>query len=413
MPDEVYMTLDKLTTRLLVDIDPSYEAFIETNKNGNEEITVKLNKALYGCVQSARLWYNTLSKFLKSIGFEANPVDQCVFNRYNDQGEQTTVCFHVDDGVATSVDLKDLKLFEQQLRSEYGKELKITCGKSHEYLGMALDVKDTYCEMTMSKYIKDLVKDNGGYNQRTYQSPASDRLFTVLESKPLKEKEREHFHKTVARLLYLATRVRPDILLAVTYLCSRVTKATASDKAKLNRVIGYLAGTPELGKRLGGDASGNATLTSFSDASFAVHPDMKSHNGQYITLGLGGILIKCNKEKLVTRSSTEAELVCLSDGVALASHCNEFLKHQGVNFTPELMQDNMSTIKLAEKGKSTSDRTRHIKIRYYFVNQFIENGEMKIKYCPTDEMVADVLTKPLQGEKFITLARKLLGYDRH
>ena len=76
MPDEVYMTLDKLTTRLLVEIDPSYEAFIETNKNGNEEITVKLNKALYGCVQSARLWYNTLSKFLKSIGFEANPVDQ-------------------------------------------------------------------------------------------------------------------------------------------------------------------------------------------------------------------------------------------------------------------------------------------------------------------------------------------------
>ena len=105
--------------------------------------------------------------------------------------------------------------------------------------------------------------------------------------------------------------------------------------------------------------------------------------------------------------------MCLSDGVALASYCNEFLKHQGVNFTPELMQDNMSTIKLAEKGRSTSDRTRHIKIRYYFVNQFIENGEMKIRYCPTDDMVADILTKPLQGDKFTTLARKLLGYDRH
>jgi hypothetical protein len=319
----------------------------------------------------------------------------------------------VDDGMATSVDLKDLKLFEEQLRTEYGEGLKITYGKTHEYLGMAIDVRDAYCEMTMSKYILDLVKDNGGYKQRVYQTPASDGLFNVLESKPLNEKDREHFHKTVARLLYLATRVRPDILLAVTYLCSRVTKATASDKIKLNRIIGYLAGTPELGKRLGGDANGNATLTSFSDASFAVHPDMKSHNGQYITFGLGGILIKCNKERLVTRSSTEAELVCLSDGVGLTSYCNEFLKYQGMDFTPELMQDNMSTIKLAEKGRSTSDRTRHIKIRYYFVNQFIENGEMKIKYCPTDEMVADVLTKPLQGDKFTTLARKLLGYDRH
>ena len=217
----------------------------------------------------------------------------------------------------------------------------------------------------------------------------------------------------MARLLYLATRVRPDILLAVTFLCSRVTKATAVDAVKLQRVIGYLAGTPELGKRLGGDSDGNATLTSFSDASFAVHGDMKSHNGQYITLGIGGILIKCNKERLVTRSSTESELVCLSDGVALASNCAEFLKYQGLNVVPELMQDNMSTIKLAEKGKSTSDRTRHIKIRYYFVNQFLESGEMKIRYCPTDEMVANILTKPLQGEKFKILALKLLGYTRH
>ena len=137
----------------------------------------------------------------------------------------------------------------------------------------------------------------------------------------------------------------------------------------------------------------------------------KSHNGLWITLGLGGVLIKCNKEKLVTRSSTESELVCLSDGVALASHCAEFLYHQGYKMTPELMQDNMSTIKLAEKGKSTSDRTRHVKIRYFFVNQFLENGEMKIKYCPTGSMVADILTKPIVGSQFKILARQLLGYE--
>ena len=413
MPDEVYMTLDKLTTEILIQIDPSYKEFVEVNKKGNKEITVKLNKALYGCVQSARLWYNTLSTYLKNVDFEPNPVDPCVFNRYTEAGDQTTVCFHVDDGLATSTDLRDLKLFEEQLRAEYGDGLKITYGKSHEYLGMAVDINSTYCELTMKKYIEDLVNDNGGFEQRRHQSPASQNLFNVTDSKLLDEPKRESFHKTVARLLYLATRVRPDILLAVTFLCSRVSKATAADGVKLQRVIGYLAETPELGKRLGGDPEGNATLTSFSDASFAVHGDMKSHNGQFLTLGLGGILIKSNKEKLVTRSSTEAELVCLSDGVSLASHCAEFLKYQGVNITPELMQDNMSTIKLAEKGRSTSDRTRHIKIRHYFVNQFLENGEMKIKYCPTDHMVADILTKPLQGEKFMSLARKLLGYDRH
>ena len=90
-----------------------------------------------------------------------------------------------------------------------------------------------------------------------------------------------------------------------------MSKATEADNVKLQRVIGYLAGTPDLGKRLGGNPNGNATHTSFSEASFAVHGDMKSHNGQFITLGLGGILIKSNKEKLVTRSSTEAELLRL------------------------------------------------------------------------------------------------------
>ena len=106
------------------------------------------------------------------------------------------MCFHVDDGMATSTDLKDLKLLEEQLRSEYGEGLKTTYGKSHERLGMALDVKDSYCETTMSKYIEDVVNDNGGFEQRIHQSPASDKLFSTIETKPLSERDREHFHKT-------------------------------------------------------------------------------------------------------------------------------------------------------------------------------------------------------------------------
>ena len=57
------------------------------------------------------------------------------------------MCFHVDDGLATSTDLSDLKLLEEQFRSEYGEELKITYGKSHEYLGLALDIDN--CDLTL------------------------------------------------------------------------------------------------------------------------------------------------------------------------------------------------------------------------------------------------------------------------
>ena len=70
-------------------------------------------------------------------------------------------------------------------------------------------------------------------------------------------------------------------------------------------------------------------------------------------------------------------------------------------------EDNKSTIILAEKGKSTNQRTRHINIRYYAVKDLIDRGEALVVYKPTEEMVADYLTKPLQGRQFIS-ARKVI-----
>jgi len=76
-------------------------------------------------------------------------------------------------------------------------------------------------------------------------------------------------------------------------------------------------------------------------------------------------------------------------------------------------QDNQSSIKMMENGKSYSDRTKHMKIRYFFIKQYIDSGEFIIEYTPTDVMIADILTKPLQGKKFIALRDKLLGYCLH
>lgn len=75
------------------------------------------------------------------------------------------------------------------------------------------------------------------------------------------------------------------------------------------------------------------------------------------------------------------------------------------------MQDNMSTIQMAKNGRSTSDRTRHVNIRYFFVKQYLDDGTMNISHCPTLDMIADILTKPLQGEHFEKLRDLLLGYQ--
>ena len=99
LPDKpVFMKLDPVTSAILTHLDREYEEY--TQQNGS--VIVKLDKALYGCVQSAALWYYDLRKTLESNMLICNPYDTCVFNKTED-GVQTTVLFHVDDLMASSI----------------------------------------------------------------------------------------------------------------------------------------------------------------------------------------------------------------------------------------------------------------------------------------------------------------------
>ena len=128
--------------------------------------------------------------------------------------------------------------------------------------------------------------------------------------------------------------------------------------------------------------------------------------------GNGTIFAQSRKQRLVSKSSFEAELISLSDGSSQVLWSREFLAAQGYVTPPaKVYQDNKSTIISAEKGRSTSDRTRHVNIRYYWVKDRIDNKEMLLEYLPTADMTADILTKPLQGEQFRKLRSKLLNWN--
>jgi hypothetical protein len=161
------------------------------------------------------------------------------------------------------------------------------------------------------------------------------------------------------------------------------------------------------------EADNTNILQWWVDASFAVHPDMKSHTGGTFMMGKGSIYSTSTRQKLVTRSSTEAELVAVSDVMPQILWSRYFLEAQGYDVKDSVVyQDNKSTILLAENGRaSSSKRTRHINIRYFFVTDRIKDKELSIKYCPTGNMVSDYFTKPLQGTLFRKMRNLILNID--
>ena len=154
----------------------------------------------------------------------------------------------------------------------------------------------------------------------------------------------------------------------------------------------------------------NLQLRAYVDASYAVYPDAKSVSGVVIMLGDAVIYVKSSKQKIVTRSSTESELVAISDSLSQILRTREYMEAAGMDLGPVVLyQDNKSTIFLANKGRSTSERTRHIKIRFFFINHYINTKEIVIEYMPTVDMIADIMTKPLHGNLFEKLSAILSG----
>ena len=402
----VFMRLNKYLTDVLISIDKSYMKYV----NDKGTCIVKLKKALYGCVESAKLWYDKISHDLSILGYTANAYDMCVFNRIEYNNKQTTLIIHVDDMMITCCDEKHVDMVIDEIEKLYPGLTKHR-GKVLNYIGMTFNFESAgRVKITMEGFVKELLEDCTKI-LGVSPTPAKPDLFLVKPDNPanlLSPPEREFFHSITAKLLYLSKRSRPDILTPVAFLTKRVTVPTKDDQEKLERTIQYVRGTKDLALTL--ETHDPITATSYVDASYGVHRDFKSHTGCVITLGKGAIYGKSSTQKLNTKSSTEAELVALSDSANQVIWTRLFLIDQGYQDRSTIIyQDNQSTIQLIKNGRSNSERTRHISIRYFFLHDRVRQEDITITYKPTDEMLADMLTKPLQGEQFRALRNQLLN----
>ena len=172
--------------------------------------------------------------------------------------------------------------------------------------------------------------------------------------------------------------------------------------------MAYLKGTKEMKLTL--EADDLQLIRWYVDASYAVHNDMRGHTGGVMTLGRGGIHNKSTKQKINGKSSTEIEIIGVDDMIPQILWTNYFMKAQGWSYNTKLYQDNNSAILLEMNGKlSSSNRTKHINVRYYFIKDVINRGEATLEHMSTDKMWADYFTKPLQGKKFIEFRKNIMN----
>jgi hypothetical protein len=344
----------------------------------------------------------------------------CVANKMV-QGRQLTVVWHVDDlkishrlpSVVTKM-IAWLKSTYERLFSDGSGVMTVKRGKVHEYLGMTLDFSvEGEVKVTMIPYIKEIIEQFAPHDSnstRTALTPAAQHLFKVNPEADLLSSELAPvFHHFVAKCLFSTKRARPDISTAVAFLTTRVRSPDVDDWKKLVRLIRYLRGSPEMPLILRADST--PVMKWWVDGSHTAHLNMRGHSGGCLSLGSGMPVTGSKKQKINTRSSTETELVAADDFMPTILWTNHFLRAQGYDSVDTLLyQDNQSAILLEKNGrKSSGGRTKHLNVRYFFITDRINNRDLSVEYCPTEEMVADFFTKPLQGKLFVKFRNLIMN----
>jgi hypothetical protein len=281
VPDNL-MLMVKMTgelANLMCEIDHD----MKCNEQG--VLYLRCVKALYGHIEAARLFYDDLDNTIqKKMNFIQNQYDLCVYNKWNGD-DKVTIRVPVDNLKISSRSKDRIMEVIDELRNTYD-EITVHFGNEHDYLGMTLiyQPQQKTITLTMKNYIKGVLEqftqENDNEVIKNVKTPASDNLFRVrkrIEKIEITKYQSSQFHSTVAKLLFIAKRGRTNILLAVSFLTTRVKSPDLDVWKKLLRVLGCLKETLEYDLTI--SCKDLRTLTWYIDGSYATHEDMKGHNG--------------------------------------------------------------------------------------------------------------------------------------
>ena len=384
------------------------EIFIEQPEGfvvqGSEDKVYKLKKALYGLKQAPRAWYARINSYLLDLGFHRSPVEPTLYvNIEND--ERLIVSVYVDDLLITGSKDALVNKFKNQMRAEF--EMS-DLGEMHFFLGMEITQSDAGIFICQQKYAKEILKKFQLENARPCNTPLSPGEKLMKEDKADKVNVTV-FQSIIGCLLYL-TATRPDIMYAASLLSRFMHSPSEIHFKAAKRVLRYIKGTLDYGLFFG--KSEKFELIGFTDSDWAgSSDDMRSTSGYVFTCGSAIFSWKSKKQETVAQSSAEAEYIAAAAAVNQALWLKRLMTDfdQGVcnqENAVKLMVDSKSAIAIA-KNPVCHSRTKHFKIKFHFVREMVQDGEVSLKYCSTDIQLADIMTKALSKSRFEFLRNEI------
>ena len=363
---------------------------------------LRLQKALYGLKQAGRRWYQTFTAILVELGFTQCSVDQAVYHKSDAAARELMVlAVHVDDCTIAASERKLVDDFKARL----SKHVEVTdLGELHWMLGIEVkrDREAGTIHLSQRSYIDSILHRFNFADLKPLSTPMDVQAKLTSEQAPSTAAEfaamrNIPYREAVGALNWAALATRPDISFAVSTVARFASNPGPAHWEAVKRIFRYLAGTRDLWLSYG---EAQRALVGFTDADGSMAEDRRAISGYAFLIDGGAVSWSSKRQEIVSLSTTESEYVAATHGLKEAMWLRSLLSEVFGSFKDPtvLLCDNQSAIALARDHQYHA-RTKHIDVRYHFIRWVIDQGVVRLVYCPTEDMVADVLTKALPSPK--------------
>lgn len=393
--------LDIETAFLNADLhDEIYLRIPEGFNTNSQNQAVKLNRSLYGLKQAPRAWNEELTTTLKKLGFTLIEVDQSILMCKTDQGV-CYLCFYVDDILIASQQIKLIETIKNLIKSKY----KATdLGEAKHFLG--LTIKRNRIEKSMNieqtGKVNDYLKQHGVTEAKEKETPLSVPLHNQPEDDVI---EQENYQKIVGQLQYLGATTRPDIAQAASVLARFNQHPTKVHWNAIRGTLKYLNSSRELVMTYKGtdeNTEDHIQITAYSDADYASNSDNRRSRTGFAIIVLGSLVSWQSKlQTTIANSTTEAEYQAACSAIKESLWIRNLIKQmlQPKTITVTILMDNQSALRLMKNPQSVT-QAKHIDVQHHFIRERAMREEIELRYCSTENMWADYLTKTVPAPKF-------------